>query len=116
MYKIFLADTINEDLQKNLELKPNVLLTKYDHFVIYKAKDSFKQEAIETVEDIKNKLKFHVEKNNLHEKQQSEIFEILNIPKNNQRFDGILSAIKDLKKYEENEISLYSNAQMVLES
>ena len=54
--------------------------------------------------------------NQIYEKQQSEILNILDIPISNQPLVDILSAIKELKKYEENEIVNYSSAEAFLES
>ena len=70
---------------------------------------------------MKNKLRFQTEQKYLYEKQQNEIFKILDIPFGNQTFSNILSVIKDLRdssrtKHEEMETEMYSNAERTLNS
>ena len=102
-------------------MNPNTLLHKYKQHIASEIHGQTNQEEAESVKDMKNKLRFHVEQKELYEKQQTEIMKILDIPKNNQCFSAILSAVKELKEsslkmHEQTEIALYSNAQTILET
>ena len=114
--QIFLADRENENLQNLLNSPPEKLLRKYEKIMTTKSKPLIKQEQSKAIVDMKVKLQFQSEQNQIYEKQQSEILNILDIPITNQPLVDILSAIRELKKYEENEIVNYSNAEAFLES
>ena len=110
--QIFLSDRKNENLQDLLNSNEDNLLQKYEKIITTKAQNEIKQEQNETIKDMKFKLKFHSDKNEFYVKQHQEILNILNITSTNEPLNDILSAIKELKKYEENEIANISNADL----
>ena len=81
-----------------------------------KAQNEIREVKSETINDIKVKLKFHSEKNEMYEKEQKEIMIILGIESTNQPLVDILSAIKELKSYEETETVNYADAEAFLKS
>ena len=85
-------------------------------------KDSFKEkyeETVETLSEVKTKLKLKSEKNDLLEEKLNEIMDKLNIPGKNRSFAYILPAIENLKTHlssEQEENEHYTNAQNLVES
>ena len=118
---VFVADSSNDNLDAFLILDANTLLKKYDEIIKAKELDRIRLEETAAQEDMKNKLRFQTEQKYLYEKQQNEIFKILDIPFGNQTFSNVLSAIKDLRdssmtKHEDIETEIYSNAERTLNS
>ena len=77
---------------------------------------------IETLSEVKDKLRLQREQNELYEKQHIEIMNILKIPLENRCFSSILPALKNLQEsftnlqeHESIEIENYSKARMILE-
>ena len=115
--KIFLSDTSNENLETLLMLDVEKLFEKYEKIVQAKSSENGNlEETIETLNDVKTKLKLQIERRELYEKQHCEMMDILNIPTENRYFENILPAIRDLKEsHEQNETAHYANAESVLE-
>ena len=116
--KIFWSDTSNENLEALLKLDIEKLFEKYDQLAKVKNLESAElQETIETLNDVKNKLKLQIEQRELYEKQHCEMMKVLNIPTKNQCFSNILPALRELKEsFEKNEIAHYEIAESVLKS
>ena len=79
------------------------------------ANESLK-DANESLTDVKNKLKVKNDQLELHEKRNSEIMDLLKIPKENQFVAQILPSLKHLTDsydyiYEEIEVGHWTNAE-----
>ena len=119
--KLFLFDPDNENLQALQNMEIEKLFSKYDQRLI--VKDPFKdkyEEAIETLSDIKIKLRLQVEQRELHEKQHGKVLDILDINREDRSFAMILPAIQKLKELhdtqEQTETEHYTNAQALIET
>merc|ERR1739848_922423 len=78
--KVFLSDFSNEDLDTLLNLNIEKLFEKYEQTMQAKTLDNVKlEETIETLNDVKTKLKLQMEQRELYEKQHGEMMEVLNI-------------------------------------
>ena len=119
--KLFLFDPDNENLQALQNMEIEKLFSKYDQRLI--VKDSFKdkyEEAMETLSDVKIKLRLQVEQRELHEKQHGKVLDILDINREDRSFAMILPAIQKLKELhdtqEQTETEHYTNAQALIET
>ena len=118
--KTFLIDPNNENLETLQTLESEKLFDKYEQGMM--VKDSFKEkyeETIETLSEVKTKLKLKSEKNDLLEEKLNKIMDTLNIPGKNRSFAYILPAIENLKTHfssEQEENEHYTNAQNLVES
>ena len=118
--KTFLIDPNNENLETLQTLESEKLFEKYEQGMM--VKDSFKEkyeETIETLSEVKTKLKLKSEQNDLLEEKLNKIMDKLNIPGKNRSFAYILPAIENLKTHfssEQEENEHYTNAQNLVES
>ena len=118
--KTFLIDPNNENLETLQNLESEKLFEKYEQGMM--VKDSFKEkyeETIETLSEVKIKLKLKSEQNDLLEEKLNEIMDKLDIPGKNRSFAYILPAIENLKTHfssEQEENEHYTNAQNLVES
>ena len=118
--KTFLIDPNNENLETLQTLESEKLFEKYEQGMM--VKDSFKEkyeETIETLSEVKTKLKLKSEQNDLLEEKLNEIMDKLDIPGKNRSFAYILPAIENLKTHfssEQEENEHYTNAQNLVES
>ena len=76
---------------------------------------------METLSDIKIKLRLQVEQRELHEKEHGKILDILDIDREDRSFAMILPAIQKLKELhgriqEQTETEHYTNAQALIET
>ena len=117
--KTFLIDPNNENLETLQTLESEKLFEKYEQGMM--VKDSFKEkyeETVETLSEVKTKLKLKSEKNDLLEEKLNEIMDKLDIPGKNRSFAYILPAIENLGHFssEQEENEHYTNAQNLVES
>ena len=113
--EVFQCDPSNEDLDNLLSLEPEELFKKYEKIMKGTNSDRIKvEEATETLQDVKNKLKLQTEQREIYEKQLSEIREVLHLPPENCNFSNIVPLLKDL--LEENETNHCSNGLSIIES
>ena len=114
------------NLHALLQLGADELLYKYEEFVTPTMTNSDRvehDEMIETLSEVKEKLRLQKEQNQLYENQHHEMMKILKIPLENRCFAEILPALKNLQEsfnnlqeHEKIEIDNYSSAQAIIQS
>ena len=114
--KILHSNPSNEDLDNLLSLEPEKLFKKYEQITKSGTNsDRIKlEETVETLQDVKNKLKFQTAQRGNYEKQLSEIREVLHLPDENCNFANILPYLKNL--LEQNETNHCSDGLSIVES
>ena len=116
--KIFQFDPKNENLDFLLKLDILDLFSKYEVISMQNNSEVMKnEETIQTLSEVKIKLKLQTEQKELYEEQHQKIMNVLNIPEENRSFTSILPAIENLKKCLcQMEVEHYSHANSVVES
>ena len=119
--KLSLFANPNEDLHSLLQLNADELFSKYEQIITPTSANSDRiklDTMIETLSDVKEKLRMQRKQNELYENQHHEMMAILKIPFEQKCFANILPAIKNLQESYTNlqeheliEIDNYSNAQ-----
>ena len=113
--EVFQCDPSNEDLDNLLSLEPENLFEKYKKIMKGTDSDRIKvEEATETLQDVKNKLKLQSEQREIYEKQLSEIRAVLHLPAENCNFANLVPVLKDL--LEQNETNHCTNGLSIIES
>ena len=82
------------------------------------------KDANETLTNFKTKLDLQKEMSRMYEKQQQEMMDILQIPKEDRSFAKVLNAVRAFQEakagifnntQEQNEVDLYENAERILQ-
>merc|ERR1712223_1971108 len=117
--KVFCSDVRNENLDNLLNCDIDELFEKYVQIInTKKSQMDNHEETIETINDIKGKLRIQTGEKEWYKKRYCQIVKALNIPPDDQSLANILQAVKELKKsntHEQNEIDMYTKAQNILE-